>query len=140
MTETAELIDLASAGAVLRELAALGVVLALDDFGAGYSSLSHAQALPVDILKVDRSFVAASASGDSRAVATIAAVCALASRLEVDVVAEGVEDLSQIAELQALGCAYGQGNALALPLTPVALRAGLAQHRARAWVLEPLGA
>jgi diguanylate cyclase (GGDEF)-like protein len=117
VTETFALHDLPQAKHVLEQLHALGVGLALDDFGTGYSSLTHAQALPFDILKIDRSFVAAASEGDAGALATISAVCALAARLRVDVVAEGVEDQSQLHDLAMLGCGYAQGYALARPLT-----------------------
>jgi diguanylate cyclase (GGDEF)-like protein len=118
VTETFAVHDLPRAKRVLDQLHELGVTLALDDFGTGYSSLTHAQALPFDILKIDRSFVAAAANGDAGALATISAVCALASRLHVDVVAEGVEDQDQLGDLALLGCGFAQGYALARPLEP----------------------
>ncbi|MCW2673303.1 MAG: Diguanylate cyclase protein [Frankiales bacterium] len=126
VTETFAVHDLPRAKETLQRLAALGVRLALDDFGTGYSSLTHAQALPFDILKIDRSFVAAAATGDRGAVATISAVTALAQRLQVDVVAEGVEDLNQLPDLRRMGCAFAQGFALARPLTAVQVEAELA--------------
>jgi diguanylate cyclase (GGDEF)-like protein len=126
VTETSAVVDLACAKRTLQGLAALGVTLALDDFGTGYSSLTHAQSLPFDILKIDRSFVAASAAGDQQALATIAAVCALAARLHVDVVAEGVEDRSHLPELTTLGCGYAQGYDLARPLPPAQVAAAFA--------------
>ncbi|MCU1602370.1 MAG: hypothetical protein JWO22_3079 [Frankiales bacterium] len=118
VTETFAVHDLDRAKATLEQLDALGVVLALDDFGTGYSSLTHAQMLPFDILKIDRTFVAAAAEGDRGALATISAVTALAEQLAVDVVAEGVEDLDQLADLLQMGCRLAQGYALARPLTP----------------------
>jgi len=135
VTETAQVVDLDRAKQTLEALADLGVGLALDDFGTGYSSLSHVQALPFDILKIDRSFVAAAAGGDRRGLATIAAVCALAERLGVDVVAEGVEDQRQLAELADLGCGYAQGYALARPMTGEHVRAALATQPRQGWVL-----
>ena len=83
------------------------------------------QALPFDILKVDRSFMSAAAAGDRRAVATIAAVGALASRLGVDVVAEGVEDLAELPSLRSLGCGYAQGYAIAAPMPPADIGAAM---------------
>jgi diguanylate cyclase (GGDEF)-like protein len=136
VTETAEVVDLACAKKTLDGLVDLGTVLALDDFGTGFSSLTHAQALPFDILKIDRSFVAAAALGDRRALATIAAVCALAARLEVDVVAEGVEDVAQLAELTGLGCSHAQGYALARPLSVSSVREALAHQGPDGWVLD----
>ena len=135
VTETAAVVDLAVARRTLEALADLGVGLALDDFGTGFSSLTHVQALPFDILKVDRSFVAAAAAGDKRAVATIAAVGALAVRLGVDVVAEGVEDLAQLPALRSLGCGYAQGYAIARPMEPGAIAAALADRPYEAWVI-----
>ncbi|MCW2600872.1 MAG: hypothetical protein JWM02_2701 [Frankiales bacterium] len=137
VTETAEVVDLESAKRTLDALADLGLALALDDFGTGFSSLTHVQALPFDILKIDRSFVAAAAIGDGRAIATIAAICALATRIDVDVVAEGLESKAQLAELTDLGCTYVQGFALAPPLLPTQVAAALARQDEGGWVLGP---
>ena len=136
VTETAAVVDLECARRTLEELAALGVVLALDDFGTGYSSLSHVHALPFDILKVDRSFVSACRSGDRRAVATIAAVGALAAQLSVDVVAEGVEHCSELPALRALGCGFAQGYGLSRPLPACAVAAELAVQGPDGWFLD----
>lgn len=136
VTETAAVVDLATARRTLERLAGLGVHLALDDFGTGHSSLSHVHALPFHILKVDRSFVAACVGGDRRASATIAAVGALAAQIHVDVVAEGVEDRDQLPALRALGCRYAQGFGLSRPLSPAVLTAALAAQP-DGWVLAP---
>ena len=136
VTETSQVVDLDRAKRTLDALADLGVALALDDFGTGFSSLTHAQVLPFDVLKIDRSFVEAAAIGDRRALATIAAVCALAARIQVDVVAEGVEDQSQLPELIALGCSHAQGFALSRPMPPAQLAAALAGAGAPGWVLD----
>ena len=125
VTETVAMKDLPKAKQTLDQLSELGVALALDDFGTGYSSLTHAQSLPFDLLKIDRSFVAAAAAGDRAAVATISAVTALADQLQVDVVAEGVEDLGQLDDLVRLGCGLAQGYALARPLTAVQVEEAL---------------
>ncbi len=135
VTETAEVVHLDRAKAALTALAQLGVGLALDDFGTGHSSLTHAQALPFHILKVDRSFVAAAAEGDRRAIATIAAIGALAGRLDVDVVAEGVEDPGQLPALRQLGCGFAQGFALSRPVEPAVVRAALTPPRPGGWLL-----
>lgn len=90
VTETSQVVDLGQAQRTLIAVAALGVRLGLDDCGTGLSSLTHVNTLPVDILEIDRSFIAAASVGDQRALATAAAVCALATRLDVDVVEEGV--------------------------------------------------
>ena len=130
VTETFAVGDLDRAGRTLRALADLGVVLALDDFGTGHSSLTHAHALPFDILKIDRSFVAASAAGDKRAKALVAAVAALGAGLGVDVVAEGVEDATAMQALTDLGCRFAQGFGLSRPLEPAVVTA-LAQAPVR---------
>jgi EAL domain-containing protein (putative c-di-GMP-specific phosphodiesterase class I) len=138
VTETAAVVDLDSARRTLEQLAELGVILALDDFGTGYSSLSHVHALPFDILKVDRTFVSACRQGDRRAVATIAAVGALAAQISVDVVAEGVEHRWELPALRALGCSYAQGYGLSRPLAPEVVATALAEQGPRGWFLEPL--
>ena len=123
VTETSAVGDLPRAKRTLEALSELGLVLALDDFGTGHSSLTHAHALPYDILKVDRSFVAAAAAGDKRATALVAAVAALGERLGVDVVAEGVEDADALAALTELGCRFAQGFGLSRPLEAAAVTA-----------------
>jgi len=104
--------------AVLAGVAALGVRLALDDFGTGYSSLSLLQDLPVDTLKVDRSFVAALGADPTRQ-GFVQAIVDLAHTLEVALVAEGMETAAQTSELRRLGCSVGQGFHFAPPLTAV---------------------
>jgi diguanylate cyclase (GGDEF)-like protein/PAS domain S-box-containing protein len=101
--------------AVLAGVAALGVRLALDDFGTGYSSLSLLQDLPVDTLKVDRSFVAA-LDGDATRQGFVQAIVDLAQTLDVALVAEGMETAAQTSELRRLGCSVGQGFHFAPPL------------------------
>ena len=91
----------------LQELHALGVRLAMDDFGTGYSSLSYLSRFPVDILKMDRSFLAAGASPEASGLAT--AVVALGQTLNLDVVAEGIEFPEQWTTLRDLGCGLGPG-------------------------------
>ncbi len=98
----------------LEELKALGVRLAMDDFGTGYSSLSHLSRLPVDILKMDRSFLRAGASPEASGLA--AAVVALGQTLKLDVVAEGIEFAEQWTTLRNLGCEFGQGYYFARPM------------------------
>jgi len=100
---------------ILNSVAALGARLALDDFGTGYSSLSLLQDLPVQVLKIDRSFVSSLDAGSAR-VAFVRAIVDLAATLGLTVVAEGVEDRSQAAALLELGCRLGQGFYFAPPL------------------------
>ena len=92
----------------LHQLRAAGVRIALDDFGTGFASLTHLRSYPVDVLKIDRSFVQNSLTSD-RDQAILQSMLFLASRLNLDVVAEGVEDAAQYALLRAFGCKYVQG-------------------------------
>jgi EAL domain-containing protein (putative c-di-GMP-specific phosphodiesterase class I) len=108
VTESFVLRDEIAGARRLRELRALGVRLAIDDFGTGYSSLSYLRQLPVDVLKIDRSFT--SGLGRSEAdTALVQAILRLADSLGLNVIAEGVEDAGQREALVALGCAQGQG-------------------------------
>jgi EAL domain-containing protein (putative c-di-GMP-specific phosphodiesterase class I) len=113
-------------GAVLRRLREVGVVLLLDDFGTGYSSLSRLRRFPLDVVKVDRSFVSGLSSlGQDHAL--VVGVLSLAHALGKTVVAEGIETEQQMAALCAAGCDAGQGFLLARPVPaeqlPAALRA-----------------
>jgi EAL domain-containing protein (putative c-di-GMP-specific phosphodiesterase class I) len=117
ITESVMMADIDVAVARLHELKKLGVRLAMDDFGTGYSSLSYLSRFPVDILKMDRSFLAA---GEEESTLT-AAIIALGESLKLDVVAEGVERPEQIASLQSLGCELGQGFLFARALDRTAL-------------------
>jgi EAL domain-containing protein (putative c-di-GMP-specific phosphodiesterase class I) len=115
ITESAFMTDLDTAIARLLHLKSTGIQLSIDDFGTGYSSLSYLYRLPIDTLKIDRSFVSRiGAQGeDSEIVETIVA---LAHHLKLDVIAEGVETAEQLAQLQALGCEYGQGYYFSRPV------------------------
>ena len=101
--------------ATLRSFKGMGLRLAIDDFGTGYSSLSYLQRFPVDVLKIDRSFVMHLPTNTSSA-AIIDAIVTLAHGLRLDVVAEGVETAEQLAFLQAHGCDEGQGFYFGHPL------------------------
>jgi diguanylate cyclase (GGDEF)-like protein/PAS domain S-box-containing protein len=114
ITESALMKDPDSAREVLQQLRDLGIELAIDDFGTGYSSLAYLRHLPVDCLKVDRSFVAEMADGHPE---IASAVIALAATLNLCTVAEGVETLEQAGELTQLGATYLQGFSLAQPMT-----------------------
>ncbi len=107
---------------ILEEVTALGVRLALDDFGTGYSSLSLLQDLPVHTLKIDRSFVQTVATGPSRR-AFVRAMVDIADALDLNIVAEGIEEAPQVAELLQLGCRIGQGFHYSRPLPPLELEA-----------------
>jgi diguanylate cyclase (GGDEF)-like protein/PAS domain S-box-containing protein len=96
-----------SAIAKLRELKALGVRLALDDFGTGYSSLACVHRFPLDVLKIDRSFV--TSMRPDVAIEILRVIVSLARHLGLQVVAEGIETPEQLTQVQSLGCAYAQG-------------------------------
>jgi EAL domain-containing protein (putative c-di-GMP-specific phosphodiesterase class I) len=114
ITESVLVADLSRIGAVLQDLRSLGVHLALDDFGTGYSSLLYLKGLPVDRLKVDRSFV--SGLGESgQDVTIIASVVDLAHKLGLRVVAEGVETEAELRAISAMGCDEAQGFLLGRP-------------------------
>jgi diguanylate cyclase (GGDEF)-like protein len=101
----------------LCTLSELGARIALDDFGTGYSSLSYLHRLPIDIVKIDRTFVARVADDDAQGTAIINAIVAMARSLGLATVAEGVESSAQIQALLAAGCGTGQGWVLAVPGT-----------------------
>ena len=107
----------------LAALRDLGVHLAIDDFGTGYSSLSYLERFPIDILKIDRTFVASVADGGSP---IARAVIDLGRTLALEVIAEGIEDLDQARLLEELGCRYGQGFLFARPVGPAAMETLLA--------------
>ena len=122
-------------GMVLDRLHALGVVLMLDDFGTGHSSLSHLRRHPVDVVKVDRSFVAGMGTdpGDR---ALVRGVVSLAHALGKTVVAEGVETAEQLAELRATGCDAAQGYRLSRPVPAHAVPGALAAAARAAATME----
>ena len=104
----------------------MGIRLAIDDFGTGYSSLSYLQRFPIDILKIDKSFVDKIGNGEEgRAVAR--AIIMMGDSLHLKTIAEGIERPEQILALQNLGCEAGQGFHFAHPLTPVAMQIFLSQ-------------
>ena len=110
VTETAVLSEPIRAATRLAELRALGVRIAFDDFGTGYSSLRHLSQLPVDVIKLDRTFVSALNRQDAhRDRAILIAVTTAARELAISVIAEGVEDTEQLAELHRAGCGFAQG-------------------------------
>jgi EAL domain-containing protein (putative c-di-GMP-specific phosphodiesterase class I) len=117
VTETALVTDVDASSARLAELKTLGVALAIDDFGTGRASLSYLHQFPVDVVKIDRSFVASLGSG-GRADEVSRAVIQLATDLHMRTVAEGVEALDQIRLLRDLGCDLAQGYYFSRPLPP----------------------
>jgi diguanylate cyclase (GGDEF)-like protein len=115
LTESAIMADPEHAVGLLTRLSDLGVQLSIDDFGTGYSSLSYLKRLPVNELKIDRSFVRTMSTDPSDA-AIVRSTIELAHNLGLSVVAEGIEDAATFAELAALGCDVGQGFLLSRPL------------------------
>jgi diguanylate cyclase (GGDEF)-like protein/PAS domain S-box-containing protein len=114
ITESLMMADTELAIRRLEEMKGLGVRLAMDDFGTGYSSLSYLSKFPVDILKMDRSFLEAESDADS---GLAAAVVALGATLNMEVVAEGIELTTQMTSLRELGCELGQGFLFARPMS-----------------------
>jgi diguanylate cyclase (GGDEF)-like protein/PAS domain S-box-containing protein len=114
ITETALMREPDLVVSVLNELRSFGVRIYLDDFGTGFSSLSHLHRLPVDALKLDRSFVVSLTQKDRPAI--VESILALAQTLGTPVIAEGVETEDQLRELSRLGCASAQGNLFSTPL------------------------
>jgi diguanylate cyclase (GGDEF)-like protein/PAS domain S-box-containing protein len=115
ITESLLMDDVAFSHQTLARLKRLRVQLAVDDFGTGYSSLSYLRSFPVDLLKVDQSFVSGiGVAGDDEAI--VAAIIRLAHTLGLEAVAEGVETPAQLARLRALGCNLAQGFYLAKPM------------------------
>ncbi|GGN67267.1 hypothetical protein GCM10010112_30530 [Actinoplanes lobatus] len=117
LTESVALTDLVESARVLSALKALGVRIALDDFGTGFSSLSHLSTLPVDVVKIDRSFVQAMPETGGASVAE--AVLHIARTFNLDPVAEGVEDAGQAERLRELACGRAQGFHFARPMPAV---------------------
>ena len=115
ITETLMVENPDHAADALHKLKALGVSIAIDDFGTGYSSLSYLHQFPLDTLKIDRAFVINmdKAENSRRIVQSIAS---LALALEMNIVAEGIEEAVQMADLKELGCQYGQGFHMSKPL------------------------
>jgi EAL domain-containing protein (putative c-di-GMP-specific phosphodiesterase class I) len=114
MTETLLVEDPDIAAKALRKIKALGVSIAIDDFGTGYSSLSYLHQFPLDTLKIDRAFVVnMEESENSRRI--VNSIIQLALALEMSIVAEGIEERSQLEALKALGAQFGQGFLLARP-------------------------
>jgi diguanylate cyclase (GGDEF)-like protein/PAS domain S-box-containing protein len=119
ITETALMDSPGDAAEVLRGLREYGIRVYLDDFGTGYSSLSHLHKLPVDALKIDRSFVNSLLLPDRPAI--VESILALARTLKTSVVAEGIESDQQARELERLGCTHAQGFLFSRPLSASAV-------------------
>ena len=119
VTESSLLSDPEAAAEILGALHEAGVRIALDDFGTGYSSLSHVHRFPLRTLKIDRSFIGPLESGPrQRSTAIVSAVLSLACSLNLDVVAEGVENAAQRDVLLSMGCVHAQGFLFGRPAPP----------------------
>ena len=135
LTETELLDDAQATLQALTSLSALGVRLSVDDFGTGYSSLAYLHRFPMDIVKIDRSFVA-SIGIEASGIAIATGVVGMAHALDLVAVAEGIETLAQLDVLRELGCDWGQGYLFAEPMDAASIGRLLAGDR----VLRPAGA
>ncbi|MFO1252071.1 MAG: EAL domain-containing protein [Inhella sp.] len=124
--ESAAIGDMTQAVAVMRECRSLGVRFALDDFGTGYSSLSYLRQLPVDVIKVDQSFIRNMLASPSD-LEIVVGVIGLARAFHLEAVAEGVETLEHAQALRRMGCQLAQGYGIARPLPQAAFEAWRAQ-------------
>ncbi|BAU12171.1 response regulator receiver modulated diguanylate cyclase/phosphodiesterase with PAS/PAC sensor [Leptolyngbya sp. NIES-3755] len=118
ITESAIMENTESAMDMLLQLKAMGIQLSVDDFGTGYSSLGYLYRFPMDVLKIDRSFVSR-VDIDGEKLELVRTIITLAWNLGMDVVAEGVETTKQLAQLKALKCEYAQGYLFSKPLTRI---------------------
>jgi diguanylate cyclase (GGDEF)-like protein len=131
ITETVPIVDLAEGAAAIRRLGEIGVKIALDDFGAGFNSLTYLQALPVDIVKLDRGLVVGAEPG--RGVALYRSIIAVCDSVGLDVIAEGIETVAQADAVAAAGCRLGQGYLFGRPqpLAELAALTGFDRRRFR---------
>jgi EAL domain-containing protein (putative c-di-GMP-specific phosphodiesterase class I) len=127
ITESLLLRDAAQVWAELETLRALGVRIAIDDFGTGYSSLSYLRQMPVDVLKIDKSFIDDILHSEQQR-ALVEAIVGLAQNLQLAVVAEGIEDPAHRQMLLRMGCPYGQGYLFSRPVTFDDIHNWLAPH------------
>jgi diguanylate cyclase (GGDEF)-like protein len=125
VTETVLADPHGGAAAALADLRLTGVRVALDDFGSGYCSIGYLRQLPVDVLKIDRSFVTGTDAGGPGD-ALLKAIVVMGQSLGLDVIAEGIEEREQLSRLAAMGCGFGQGFLLSRPVSAEAVDALLA--------------
>jgi EAL domain-containing protein (putative c-di-GMP-specific phosphodiesterase class I) len=131
--ESAAIADMATAARVMTDCRALGVRFALDDFGTGYSSLAYFRTLPVDLIKIDQSFVR-DMLHDADDHGIVQSVVYLAHAFHRPVIAEGVETLAHAASLLRLGCHLAQGYGIARPMPADQLQPWIAQwQQQRVW-------
>ncbi|WP_347566454.1 EAL domain-containing protein [Scytonema sp. UIC 10036] len=115
MTESGIMGNAKITASILEELKSRKIYLSIDDFGTGYSSLSYLHLLPVNTLKIDRSFVS-HIQNDGQNTEIIRVIIALLDSLEIQAIAEGIETSSQLQYLKTLGCEFGQGYFFSPPL------------------------
>jgi diguanylate cyclase (GGDEF)-like protein/PAS domain S-box-containing protein len=125
LTESVLMRDVATSACLLAKFKAMGVQIAVDDFGTGYSSLSYLSQFPIDVLKIDQSFVKGIDAGPESNGVIVSAVIGMGKNLNQRVIAEGVEDEGQFAFLDAHGCNEGQGYFFSKPLGAVQMQAML---------------
>lgn len=130
ITESALVRDFETVVGRLHELKALGLSLAIDDFGTGYSSLGYLKSFPVDILKIDQSFIA-EIVGPARQAALAEAIVRMGTVIGLQTIAEGVEREGQAERLEALGCCFGQGFLFGQPLSASACESFIAKAARR---------
>jgi EAL domain-containing protein (putative c-di-GMP-specific phosphodiesterase class I) len=123
------LVSNAAAVERLNDLKSLGVRLAIDDFGTGYSNLAYLQRFPLDIIKIDRSFTASVGGSEDTGLASI--IVDLATSLNLQTIAEGIERADQRSHLLDLGCGSGQGFLFARPITADAVHEMLLSSEVR---------
>jgi len=128
ITENVLMHDMDKAVSKLRKLAAHGVRVAVDDFGVGYSSLGYLKSLPLNTLKIDRSFISEIRSSKDRN-SIVTAIIAMARELNLEIVAEGVENQGQMDYLRALNCCKAQGYLLGYPVSAKEARQALKEHK-----------
>jgi EAL domain-containing protein (putative c-di-GMP-specific phosphodiesterase class I) len=116
ITEGSLMQDAATTTVKLHQLKELGMCLAIDDFGTGSSSLAYLRQFPIDLLKIDKSFVDQVTTVDSEGPALVRAIIELAETFQLRTVAEGIEESEQLEELRRAGCHSGQGYLFARPL------------------------
>jgi EAL domain-containing protein (putative c-di-GMP-specific phosphodiesterase class I) len=115
ITENILISNYGEATQVFNELQSLGVQLEIDDFGSGYSALGYLQHLPINIIKIDKSFIDEIGKG-GRGTELVRAIVSMARELDMETIAEGIETQEQLQELKSLLCGYGQGYFLSRPL------------------------
>ena len=128
LTERVAMINADEGVSICQRLKDVGVTLSMDDFGTGYSSLSYLSRLPMDVLKIDQSFVRRLGENEQDE-QIVRSVVQLAHSLSLQTVAEGVETPAQLAFLKALGCDQGQGYWFARPMPPLLFEAWMQQHQ-----------